>query len=258
MIKGTTKIIVFSLILLSSSFLVFSQEKDSTAVTGHLGGAVALTNTGISTIPNLTLGKPAAIFDLSIGKGKLSFEPQFRFALEGKPWSFIFWWRYRVFNTGKFQLGVGAHPAFAFKTTTVPDGEFTKEIITVQRYIASEVVPTFNISKNINAGFYYLYSYCMESGGLKNTNYLAGRLNFSNIKLSDKMYLRFMPQLYYLKMDKNSGYYFNSSVSLVRRNFPVTISSLINKTIKTDIPVGKDFLWNVSIAWSFNKEYVKK
>jgi len=37
-----------------------------------------------------TLGKPAAIFDLSVGNERLAFEPQFRFSLEGKPWSFIF------------------------------------------------------------------------------------------------------------------------------------------------------------------------
>jgi hypothetical protein len=256
--KDLTKKSVLLFILINYSFLVFSQKSDSTVANGHLGGAVTLTNTGISTIPNLTLGKPAAIFDLSLGKGKLSFEPQLRFALTGKPWSFIFWWRYTVVKTDKFQLGIGAHPAFAFKTSTIIDGDAAKELITVQRYLAGEVVPTYNLSKNIGVGFYYLYSYCMENGGLKNTNYIAGRINFSNIRLSDKMFLRFMPQIYFLKMDKNSGYYLNSSVSVARRNFPVTISSMVNKTIKTEIPVGKDFLWNVSIAWSFNKEYVRK
>ena len=76
-------------VLLSLTYVSFSQKNDSTNVPGHFGGAVTVTNNGISFIPNFSLGKPAAIFDLSIGR-RLSFEPQFRFALEGKPWSFLF------------------------------------------------------------------------------------------------------------------------------------------------------------------------
>jgi hypothetical protein len=77
-------------VLLSLFHFSFPQKTDSTKIARHIGGAVTVTNNGISLIPNFTLGKPAAIFDLSVGGKKLSFEPQFRFALEGKPWSFIF------------------------------------------------------------------------------------------------------------------------------------------------------------------------
>ena len=75
---------------------------------------MTVTNNGISFIPSFNLGKPAAIFDLTMGGKKLSFEPQFRFALEGKPWSILFWWRYKLLNTDKFQIGLGAHPALSF------------------------------------------------------------------------------------------------------------------------------------------------
>jgi hypothetical protein len=80
------------LILINFSHFAFSQKADSTKVVSRFGGAVTVTNKGISIVPNLTLGKPAVIFDLSAGKRKLSFEPSLRFALEGKPWSFLFWW----------------------------------------------------------------------------------------------------------------------------------------------------------------------
>jgi hypothetical protein len=53
----------------------FLQTANSIKVSGHFGGAVTITTKGISTIPNLTLGKPAAIFDLSVGR-RLSFEIQ--------------------------------------------------------------------------------------------------------------------------------------------------------------------------------------
>jgi len=41
------------------------------------------------------------MFDLSMGK-RLSFDPMFRFSLEGKPWTFIFWFRYQVLNNDRF------------------------------------------------------------------------------------------------------------------------------------------------------------
>lgn len=54
-------------------------------------GAVNVNSKGISTVPALTLGRPAAIFDLAVRKGDFGFEPQFRFALDGRPWSFLLW-----------------------------------------------------------------------------------------------------------------------------------------------------------------------
>ncbi|HPA87737.1 MAG TPA: hypothetical protein PK106_08065, partial [Bacteroidales bacterium] len=99
-------------------------------------GAVKVTNKGISTVPNLTLGKPAAIFDLSVGKGKLSFDPQLRFALEGKLWSFLFWWRYKLVRTERFQLNLGAHPALSFRRIKIPVNGLEKEDMVVRRYLA--------------------------------------------------------------------------------------------------------------------------
>jgi hypothetical protein len=245
-------------VLFNLTSVSFSQNIDSTKAVSHFGGAVTITNKGISIIPNLTLGKPAAIFDLSMGKKKLSFEPQFRFALEGKPWSFIFWWRYKIVDSKKFRVNIGAHPAFAFNTVTFPYDTVPQEIIMVQRYLAGEIVPTYTITKNISVGMYYLTAFGLQEDGVKYTNYLGFRFYFSDIRLSDKFYMRFNPQIYYLNMDSNDGYYFNATLTLAKRNFPVTVSSLINQTIKTEIPFGEDFIWNISLIYSFNKDYVEK
>jgi hypothetical protein len=96
-----------------------AQRPDSAPRHADVAGAVTVTNRGISLIPSFTLGKHAAIFDVAIRKHDLSFEPQFRVGLDGKPWSFIFWWRYRVLGGERFRLGVGAHPAILFRTNTV-------------------------------------------------------------------------------------------------------------------------------------------
>jgi len=124
----------FSLIL---SFTVFSsvqkgysQYPDSTKVPARFGAVVTVTTKGISTIPNLTLGKPAAIFDMVVGR-KLSFEPQFRFSLEAKPWSFLFWWRYKLVNEEKFKMNIGLHPAFSFQSITDSSSGVSQNMILV-------------------------------------------------------------------------------------------------------------------------------
>jgi hypothetical protein len=103
-----------------------------------------------------------------------------------------------------------------------------------------------------------MYIYGVDKYAIKNTHFIALRVGFSNIKLSDQFYFGFNPQVYFLKMDKNSGYYFNSTITLARRKFPLSASALFNKTIRTEIPLGENFLWNVSLIYTFNKKYLEQ
>lgn len=250
------KAILF-LIFLSLTHFSFSQNSDSTKLVSHFSDAVSVTNKGISTIPSFTLGKPAVIFDLSIGKGNLRFEPQLRFALEGKPWSFLFWWRYKILENDKLLIKMGAHPALSFKTVTYSTNGVSNEAIVARRYLAGELSPNYFLTKNISIGLYYLYAYGVEKDVTKHTHFLALRSNFSKIKLSNQYFIGFTPQLYYLKMDRQDGFYFTSRFTLAKKNFPISISAIINKTIQTNISASNDFIWNASLIYSFNKKYIE-
>jgi len=63
-----------------------------------------------------------------------------------------------------------------------------------------------------------------------------------------------VPQLYYLKMDQYDGYYFTSSFNLARTGVPLSVSSIINKAIESNIPGSKNFNWNVSLVYRWNRE----
>src|SRR5258705_6975654 len=147
----------------------FSQKPDSTKNIFHLKGAVTITNKGISLIPTFTLGKPAAIFDLSMGKKKLFFEPQLKFSLKGKPWSFLFWWRYKLITDKKFTLTLGAHPAMNFRTEVHTVNGVANNYIVARRYLAGELVPNYLISKNVSVGLYYLYGRGLDYGTTRNS-----------------------------------------------------------------------------------------
>ncbi|HVN56955.1 MAG TPA: hypothetical protein VMT63_01535 [Bacteroidales bacterium] len=238
--------------------LSFSQKPDSLAVTSHFGGAVTVTNNGISFIPNFTLGKPAAILDLNAGNRKLTFEPQLRFAMEGKPWSFIFWWRYKVVNNRKFKLTAGAHPALSFKNLTYTSNNDTTMTMIASRYLAAEIVPAYYLSDNISLGFYGFYARCLEKKSIRNTEMYAIRANFDKIGLGGKTYLRFAPQAYYLQMDQFDGYYVSASLGLAKGGYPFSVSVIANEPLKSNVPGGRDFVWNISLIYSFYSEFTRK
>ena len=164
------KTVLFVLFLDSFAF-TFAQSVATPKADYHFSGSISATNNGISFIPTFSLGKPAAIFNISIGDKKLSFEPEFRASLEGKPWTLILWWRYKLLNDEKFKINVGAHPALSFKSVVSDIAGIQTNTIQAQRYLAGELLSTYNLSKNISIGSYYLYSRGMESNSTKNTNF---------------------------------------------------------------------------------------
>lgn len=261
-----TQILLF-LALLFGAHHAFSQKTDSTGITsittstpqqtiGRFAAGASVTNNGISLIPSFSLGKPAAIFDLTVGNKRLSFEPQFRFALTGKPWSFIFWWRYKLLKINNFTFNIGAHPSVVFREKTfLVNGDPEKAIIE-QQYAAAEFVPNLALSKTVSIGAYYLVSHGFDKGTAKITNFIAVRSTFSRINLYKKLYLSFSPQVFYLRMDDRAGFYANSTLVLAKRNFPLSISSVMSKTIHSDIIGAKPFIWNISLNYLINKNYV--
>ena len=258
MTKDLLKKAFLLIVLYNLSILAFSQKSDSTKVANYFGGGVTVTNNGISLIPTFSLGKPAALFDLTAGRGKLSFEPQFRFSLEGKPWTFFFWWRYKLVNTSKLSVRVGVHESLSYSTLSVVTNGESKESIITQRYLAGELAPNYFLTKNVSIGMYYLYSYGIDNVNVRNTHFAMLNMNFSNIKLSDKFFLSYLPQIYYLKINKNDGFNVTSTLTLARKKFPVFFSVFGNKTIQSHVPGHKDFVWNASLIYSFNNSYVKE
>ena len=244
------------LILISPSTMVLSQNQPTEKIY-HLSGSIWATNNGISLIPSFNLGEPAVMFNFSVGGKKLSFDPQFRFSMEGKPWSFIFWWRYRFIQNEKFQFQIGAHPAYSFKEIDIIKDGKEMEILRVRRYLAVEVSPTFKLSNKISIKPYYLYAYGVESDITQNTQYVALQSSFSNLMLTKNLNFSFYPQVYYLRMDGKDGFYVASSFFLAFKNFPVAASFMFNQKIESEI-ASKDFIWSVSLVYSFRNNFKKK
>jgi len=233
----------------------FSQNVDSTKVACHFDGAVIVLNNGISFIPTFSLRKPAAIFDLSAGKKQLSFDPLFRFTLTGKPWSFFFWWRYKLVNTSKVAITLGAHPAYVFKTITTTTDSVSKDILRGQRYLAGELSPNYFHARNMSIGMYYLYSHGIGKDATQNAHFFTLNCKFYNIKVTRQFFIKFISQVYHVKMDKQDGFYFTSALTLANRKIPISLLAVINKIINTDITAVQNFVWNINHIYSVHKKY---
>ncbi|MEQ8686977.1 MAG: hypothetical protein RIE86_16870 [Imperialibacter sp.] len=246
--------LIIVLLLVVASQITYAQEADSTNRAGHLSGAVTATNNGISLLPAFSLGRPALIFDMNVGKKRLTFEPQLRFAMTGRPWSFIFWWRYKIITGDKFKLHVGAHPAFTFQFDDYPVNGVPTTLMISRQFAAGEIVPRYTINKKVTVGLYYLQAHGFQPEGTQNTYFFATQASFSEVRLGPKLLFGASPQLYYLQMDDNRGYYASSTFSLALKGFPLSLQSIMSQSIDTEL-AGKDFIWNISLVYSFGKEY---
>lgn len=250
------------LILILAGLISFAhgQEEAKPVKSYHFNGSLSVTNNGFSFIPTFSLGKPAFVADLSLGGERFSFDPQFRFDLAGfKPWSFIFIWRYRLVQTDRFQLKVGAHlPALSFRPKTIDlDGE-TKEGLVPYRFLTPELMPTYTLSDHISLGMYYIYGLGLEKiDQTRHTHFLSFRAYFNRLHLTKQFFLNFNPQAYYLTLDGVDGFYAAVSLSLGHHKIPVSISTMMNFELVSDVP-SKDFDWNISLVYSFSNQFEKK
>lgn len=247
------RILLFIILTLVSG-MVMGQQTDSTQKPLHFGVVGTVTNKGISVIPTFTLGKPAAIVDVIVGK-RLTFEPQIRYSLQAKPWSFIFWLRYKVLKSERFSLSAGAHPSVVFSTVNATINGVNKEVITSTRYFATELVPNFTINKHLSIGLYYLSSWGFAETPIKHTDFVTLNTNINNIAITKELTLRINPQFYYLKMDARSGTYLTTAFTLSKNKSPLSVQYMFNQPINTNIIGGQDFVWNVSLIYAFHKNY---
>jgi len=245
--------------LFAMPYFAFSQSKsmadtakvDKIKQTTQFSGVATVTNNGISLVPTFSLGKPAAIFNFAAKGERLSFEPELDFAIEGaKPWGFMFWVRYKLIQSDKFKLNIGTHPAFVFSDIATSTNGISKNLLTADRYWAAEISPSYLLSKDLSVGLYYLYGRGLNEGITLNSHFLGINGALSNIKLSDQFSFRLIPMLFYLKLDGNEGTYLTSTFTLTKNNCPFSISSVVTKSIKTNIQ-GDSFVWNVSLAYAY-------
>jgi len=170
----------------------------------------------------------------------------------------VFWWRYYQTIGNNFKVTYHTNYSLSYKSiNSYTSSGNSQDLIRTTRYLVGAIEPNYRINKYIGVGTYLFYNYGIESFITKNTLMISFRPTFSNIPITKNVVAMVAPEIYSLIMDDKSGVFFNSRFLISKKNFPLVISGLINKPLKSTIPSEYDFLWNVGLSYTFNKKYIE-
>lgn len=246
------KIIALLFLLITFSFNAISQSNDSLVYKTEVRGSLSFTNNGFSFIPAFTLDKPAALAYLTVDRGRFSFNADIRYALEGRPWAVAFISRYKLLNTPKKQVSLGLYfPTISFIQTPMFIGRKSTEILEAQQAISPELTAGFPLTKKFTLGGNYLYNKGIGNTFIKNGHYLALWSNLTKVELHNNFQLGINSQIFYLRANDQGGSYVSCQIKLAKKDFPITLSSMMFKTISSNLG-GKDANWNLSLNYNFS------
>ena len=234
--------------------LSFSQ--DTTSKEFHVSGNIGVTNNGISIIPTFSLKQSAFNLSYSLSRGgRFSIDPDLRLTFDGRKGSGIVWFRHKLKTEGKFKVNIGIHPAYNFALRTITEEGKSRSITQARRFIATELAPSYKVNNHLNFGLYYLKGNGLQDDATKSLHFVNFITGINKIPLFFGYSFNIAPQLYYLKMDDQDGYYFNSNIVLAKQKSPFTLMYMINKEIRSNVAGSVNFDWNVSLIYNFSNKY---
>ena len=245
-------LMIMSLLLVS----LFSFSQDTATKEFHVSGSIGVTNNGISIIPTFSLKEPAfsLMYSLSRG-GRFSIDPDIRLTFDGRKGSGIVWFRYKLKTEGKFKVNIGIHPAYNFALRTITEEGKPLKITQARRFIATEFAPSYKVNNHLNFGIYYLKGTGMQKDGPQSVQFVNFITGITKIPLFSSYSFNVTPQVYYLKSDKDDGYYFNSNIVLAKQNSPFVLMYMLNKEIRSNVAGSVNFDWNLSLLYNFKNKF---
>ena len=156
-------------------------------------------------------------------------------------------------------MKLGAHlPAISFtRQTTQVNGDSIEQLVP-KRFITPELTATHSLSEKIDIGIYYIYGLGLEKvDQARNTHFLSLRLFFKQIPLAGQFNLNWNPHVYYLNMDGTGGFYVAHALTIGHGKVPLSLGTTMNIKLRSDIPT-KDLDWNITLAYHFRNQLIKK
>ena len=247
----------YSLIFIFLFQMALAQSADSTKNITTFSGSVGVTNNGFSIIPTFSLNSPATIINLAWRKNRFSFEPDIRLIPSASKGGMLWWVRYRLIDRKKFSFRVGAHPAFTLIRRSITDNGTTTEITEMLRFVAFEAVPSYQISQKFGVSAMYLEGHGLQKHGPQLTRALFLNTAITNIGLGKQLSGYLFPSVYFLYTDGFRGSYLTMTGGVAHKKLPFSLQGTINQTFQSNIPGNKDFMWNVTLNYSFRKNLKK-
>lgn len=246
-------VILFSMLVIFNTG--FSQQLEKAKSDMTYSGSLGITTNGFSIIPTFSLNSPAILANFSWRKRNFSIDPDFRLTPNLKRGGFLFWFRYYPVNGKKFNLRIGAHPAFNLQERVITENGITSKISQMRRFLAWELAPEYKLKDNWTLGVYYLQGNGLQKDGPMTTHFITLNTNVSGIRVGKELRLGLYPAVYYLNLDGFEGTYLTATGSLSHIRFPISLESSINQTFHSNLPGNKNFMWCLTLKYNFKKTF---
>ncbi|PKA99190.1 hypothetical protein B0O79_2891 [Flavobacteriaceae bacterium MAR_2009_75] len=230
-----------------------AQETGEISTNGfQFSGTIGLNSNGISRVPAFSLGKPAIMGFFSLRKNRFSFDPEVAYSTEGNPWFMNSCFRYRILAKKNFGVVVSANWSISHRYTEVIENSLTKTIAKAERYVVFEFVPTYKLSEKFSLGSAVFVGRGFDKGSLKQMHFISLVGNITKLRLSEKLYCSFFPQVFYLNLDGDEDSFFVSGVAGIgHKKLPLFLSTQVNQPMITSISPKPGFSWNIGMTYTF-------
>jgi len=239
--------VIFLVFAFSVTFAYSREKSDSTKNPLTFSGIISINSNGIAPIPSFALGKPVISANLSVAKGRFSYDPQLSYSLEFKPWIIDNWFHYKLIRKPKFELRTGINIGSFFSDIEV-NGETIRQS---QRYFALELAGTYKLSQKTSMGLMLWYDKGVDPGTIEGyfINFVVDR---SDINLSKHIFLDINIQTFFVDYTSNNdGFFISPRFSLASRKIPVSIFYQGIHSLISNIEPNPGFQWNIGIEYAF-------
>jgi len=238
------RILFFVLLLVSLDG--FSQENVQVNK-WTFSGSFSINSNGINPIPAFSLGKAAAIANLSISKGWFNYEPGLAYAFDAKPWYVDNWFHIYLVRKPVFKLRTGVNFSMFFMEKTVSGEKF----LNGDRYLTGEIAGIFTLPGNTNIWLMYWNDNGQERGTI-NGHYFNLFIEKTDINAGDEFRLAASLQIFMLQYTANNdGFFISPKLTFTRNKFPLALYTQANIPVTTNMLPAPKFQWNIGLAYIF-------
>ena len=214
----------------------------------QISGMISANSNGIASVPAFAAGRPVMMLNLSVRKGRFSYDPTIAYGMNFKPWIFDNWFHFRLVDKPKFELHTGSNVSMYFSEFKNAD---TTGIWYGQRYFTPELTATFKFEKNRSFAMMLWYDIGVEpntiSGYFYNLMYdrygiPAGKFATLGINI----------QLFYIDYTgNNDGLFISPKFSATSTNLPLSAFFQLNHPLTSNMAPYPSTQYNIGLGYIF-------
>jgi hypothetical protein len=224
--------------------------QDNSDTTRHplkVTGTISFNTNGMAPVPAFAYGKPVFSSSISFRKNRFSYDPQYSYGLNIKPWILDNWFHYMIVKQEKFELRTGINVSMFFSKLITPD----EEVWRGQRYTTFELAGLYKLPKNRSLGLMFWYDLGLDPGTIKGI-FLNFVYQQTDIRIGKQLLFAANVQTFYIDYTGlNDGLFISPTLTLTKKDFPVSIYCQGLQAITSNMSPFPKFQVNFGIGYSF-------